>query len=609
MKPYSFLLIISFILVAFKADAAAGDTLYHQDFNGQLPSGWQSQSNSSPNHLWIWSNTAPGGQYALNSNPLNSPTANNGFLVLPSDLYNTPTPAGGFVNVNASITSDAISINPSNSVHLSFFQSQRFCCTQSNAMYVEVSADSVNWTVFPATNYRTSEASSENGEYLKINVTSVLAGQSTAYLRFVQSGASHYYWMIDDVMLIEGPKNQLEISKMRMTSVDSFQVNPDANVQPLSIACPSIFKFLLENTGSYAITNNYCISKFYYDNGFNYSLLNTDTNYLQYQINPGQKLDVRLPLNGFNIFSGHYIYELECKSDSSFDRLVKDSLFMTFSDSLIRKNENDSFPTSFGPQHFMDGGNDRDFVGNLFTINDPGVMNSALSFYIPNDSNVIGARIVPKVYKYEEDSLTLNASLSVVAENFVYYVINSNMLGKWNYFDYVFGTGPVFLTPGQYVAGFTLIDSISHNFLIGRDLEAERNQIQAQSLVFINDSTPEWKWISQVAAVRIHISSFGGMSGCPIYVSEKEEVGINKDWNIYPNPTNGELSIDFNEQIKSNLQLVVYDLKGVKVLYQNIMPQSKNKITLNLSHLKDGLYVFQLQSDDEVWNKKVLIQH
>ena len=242
-------------------------------------------------------------------------------------------------------------------------------------------------------------------------------------------------------------------------------------------------------------------------------------------------------------------------------------------------------------------------------INDPGVMNSALSFYIPNDSNVIGARIVPKVYKYEEDSLTLNASLSVVAENFVYYVINSNMLGKWNYFDYVFGTGPVFLTPGQYVAGFTLIDSISHNFLIGRDLEAERNQIQAQSLVFINDSTPEWKWISQVAAVRIHISSFGGMSGCPIYVSEKEEVGINKDWNIYPNPTNGELSIDFNEQIKSNLQLVVYDLKGVKVLYQNIMPQSKNKITLNLSHLKDGLYVFQLQSDDEVWNKKVLIQH
>lgn len=621
MKPYSFLLIIFFILVAFKTDAAPGDTLYHQDFNGQLPSGWQSQSNSSHNHLWIWSNTAPGGQYVLNSNPLNSPTANNGFLVLPSDLYNTPTPAGGFVNVNASITSDAISINPSNSVHLSFYQSQRFCCTQSNAMYVEVSADSVNWTVFPATNYRTSEASSENGEYLKINVTSVLAGQSTAYLRFVQSGASHYYWMIDDVMLIEGPKNQLEISKMRMMAIDTLSFDLNYYALDYTKQCAPILKFNLENTGSHVVNNPKCFIEFYFDSSYNANYgykFSRDSLLISNSLVPTHESIVEFQLPR-SITAGYYKIILNCESDSVFDREAKDTIQFEFGGFTLSNAERDFYPsTTLNLNAIQGSGNfgtpfssspKGDFVGALFEGFDERC--SDLSVYISSDSINVGTVVIPLIYHYDASNAILDSALTLLSYSLVPYTIQASDLDDWLNLDFNLGTGPLHLMTGElYACGIGLVNNNNQSSIsLGRASIVENRSLVPVGVTYLGGSIDDWSLSSMSPAIRASNSqSVGWYGGCSTYTALKEQ-NNSSELKVYPNPSTGQLFISHNELIGNQVSIVVKDLQGKLVYQSNLFKQKSNQVELNLSHLINGMYIIQVNSGFNSFQEKVLIQH
>lgn len=599
-----------------KHNKSAGDTLYYQDFGGQLPSGWSTIGLSNPTHVWQWSNSAPGGQYSTNVTALQSPSSANGYLLLPSDLYNTPTPANGFVNVNSSITSPAIAINSTPSVHLTLYQSQRFCCTQANSMYVEVSADSVNWTVFPLTKNRTAEASSINGEFVKINVSAVLGNQSQAYLRFVQNGASQYYWMIDDVALLEGPRNQLEISKLRMTGVDSFSIEPHYLIRPHELSCPTMFWFDVENIGSTTVTNAYCVSTLRHDSTISglpgVGLLYTDTSYVTASINPTQRIYSSSPVYDIQEFGGYYTFKIECKADSSFNISAIDSISYESSDTVLSKGRATTLSESFGTHQFLGGGNDSDFVGTLFNLTTSATV-SSLSFYIPNDVAVVGAQLTPVVHRYIADSSNLNNAFYPVAESLVPTTISSAMLGSWQNFDFMFGTGPALLTSGQYVAGYKIYNPSGSptNMLIGRDIEVEAAQTQHQSLVFLNGSLSEWRWISQVPAVSIYIEYSGPFSGiftpCSYNVSQKEMNKKESKLSIYPNPTFGELNLRTTDIAFQNTQILIFDLSGKQVYRQTITESSDNELRLHLDQLKNGLYVIQIRTKGQFFNEKLLI--
>ena len=608
-----------FLVFSLKAQLIAGDTLYHEDFAGQLPTGWTSQSQSSTSHLWIWSNTAPGGQYSAQALALNSPSSANGYLLLPSDLYNTPSPTGGFVNVNASITSSAISIIPKPSVHLSFYQSQRFYGNNTNSLYVEVSADSVNWTVFSTINNRTAEASSENGEYMRINVSSVLANQSTAYLRFVQSGASHYYWMIDDVMLLEGPSRQLKLSKIRMSSSDTFRINPISYVRPAYNACPRFFEFDVENIGANTLNNAFCVSKLFQDSSAQLipaaGLLSVDTLFLQNQFNPGDQQTVNHNCTGYIRNEGAYTYSLECMADSTFDSPAVDSVRYYNTNSRLAKTEQDTFIASIGTHQFIGGGNFRDFIGNLFTVAQGDTVLS-LSFFIPDEPSIIGAQILPRVYLYEEDSSSLSGALSVViAESLVPTTVSASMLGRWIDFDFNAGTGPQWLQAGQYVGGVSLVDLSSNPtpFLIGRDLEAERSQVEPQSLVLINDSLHGWKWISQVPAVRLNFATqtlppFSNILCSNSSVSIKDNEKKTTHFSLFPNPSRGKITLKSSKFINEQITLSVIDLQARVVFRKVNFEQNSKEFNLNLDFLKSGIYFIQLRTDSYTSTKRIVIQ-
>ena len=77
---------------------------------------------------------------------------------------------------------------------------------------------------------------------------------------------------------------------------------------------------------------------------------------------------------------------------------------------------------------------------------------------------------------------------------------------------------------------------------------------------------------------------------------------------VYPNPVRSDAIIEFNSDIKSGVDIYIYDLAG-KLVKSEVRSAQKglNKISLNFSHLSKGTYVIQLVSGKRKYTSKFLI--
>jgi hypothetical protein len=81
----------------------------------------------------------------------------------------------------------------------------------------------------------------------------------------------------------------------------------------------------------------------------------------------------------------------------------------------------------------------------------------------------------------------------------------------------------------------------------------------------------------------------------PAYTGIPENEGA-YDVFIYPNPVANSIQIDFSTKSVGSAQLVINDAQGKPILTeQSIKVQSgKNKINLDLSKIKAGMYFYSL---------------
>lgn len=74
--------------------------------------------------------------------------------------------------------------------------------------------------------------------------------------------------------------------------------------------------------------------------------------------------------------------------------------------------------------------------------------------------------------------------------------------------------------------------------------------------------------------------------------------------NIYPNPSNDKLFISaLNNNINME-KFILFNREGKKVLVINDIGQA-----MDVSHLPTGLYFLQVQTNEGILNKKIVIQH
>lgn len=212
------------------AHARGGQIVFQDDFDNGFAGNngigaWLPWDTSGDTSIWaLASASSPNGQYTggLPAMSNTGTTAANGWIILDADLYNTSTVSGGD-DVSAWLQSPAFDCSQLSSVVVNYNQYFIYCCFSASPLTVEVSLDNgATWVAFaghgdfsPAAN-----ALSANPLPTGVDISCVAAGQSNVMIRFGyntagETGYSHYFWGIDDVVVAGNPvANDLEIRQV-----------------------------------------------------------------------------------------------------------------------------------------------------------------------------------------------------------------------------------------------------------------------------------------------------------------------------------------------------------------------------------------------------------
>lgn len=185
------------------------ELLFHEDFATGLPAGWMSVDEADYCGF-KYTTQGPQGPLSVGMPALKSLTASNGFMILDSDLCAVQKPGQ---TSNAYLQTHAFDLSDNPSVMLRFQHNFRYCCSSQSMLAVEVSTDGQQWTVFDVRNGVGPNNVSPNAVIQNVDISDVAGGKATVWIRFRKSGASHYWWMIDDVMLLSFLANDLELKE------------------------------------------------------------------------------------------------------------------------------------------------------------------------------------------------------------------------------------------------------------------------------------------------------------------------------------------------------------------------------------------------------------
>jgi len=75
---------------------------------------------------------------------------------------------------------------------------------------------------------------------------------------------------------------------------------------------------------------------------------------------------------------------------------------------------------------------------------------------------------------------------------------------------------------------------------------------------------------------------------------------------ISPNPVSDFMTLDFGQQLIKNVEIEVFDVLGMQVFSQKA-EEINQKLTINVSHLENGMYLITMKTGDAFYTKKMII--
>ena len=188
---------------------------------------------------------------------------------------------------------------------------------------------------------------------------------------------------------------------------------------------------------------------------------------------------------------------------------------------------------------------------------------------------------------------------------------------------------------------YTNCDSISSAHVTNTGFVTINNEtLRFYELTQLNNDTPEWSHDGMIIEKIGHVNTYflptkidtcgiiGFDSGCEsgfFRCYQDNSFGIysivtplscdymlssfspEDKQNIYPNPGTGIFTIEIEDvqSIKNNIQCKVFDISGKEVYNKTI---TKNQSTVNIEHLKDGMYFIKLMGEGYNASKKIVLQ-
>ena len=79
---------------------------------------------------------------------------------------------------------------------------------------------------------------------------------------------------------------------------------------------------------------------------------------------------------------------------------------------------------------------------------------------------------------------------------------------------------------------------------------------------------------------------------------------------VFPNPTEGDIQIQFKIKEDSNVDMAISDEVGrrIQTILKQRMPAGKYKYSANLDRLSNGLYILSVTTETEVLHSKIIVQ-
>jgi hypothetical protein len=106
---------------------------------------------------------------------------------------------------------------------------------------------------------------------------------------------------------------------------------------------------------------------------------------------------------------------------------------------------------------------------------------------------------------------------------------------------------------------------------------------------------------------QTNITSVGDVLAINTAIDEKNDHLT--EINIYPNPTNNKVNLDFTTQKSTTATWVLYNELGKKVKTgSKKLIAGNNQISINMQNIKSGIYFISLEMDEETITKQIIKQ-
>ena len=112
-------------------------------------------------------------------------------------------------------------------------------------------------------------------------------------------------------------------------------------------------------------------------------------------------------------------------------------------------------------------------------------------------------------------------------------------------------------------------------------------------------------------AVPTHLANGDHLGECLYTIAKMskpvEETMVVNKFNIYPNPTNGNFTIDM-PGIKGNITIIVYSANGIIVARKELKGNKSSTAAFSLLNVAKGIYTVQMLSNNKMQTSKLIIQ-
>ena len=593
-----------------KSSFQAPVIIWSEDFDLGFPLGWSTHSVNTQGGLatcpWAWTTDGTWGYWNTNnatspSNELTSTTASNGFLISDTDSanhYSYGQPSGTtYEYIESYFTTNSIDLSLHPAVSLEFehlFRYNNLGNTSFTPPTVYVSSDSINWTPFLVNGGVANNTQSNNPESEIINITSVAGSQATVYLRFGWVSRC-YYWMVDDINLIKTPDHQLICTEEVIGGWWLGYQGPvgglgqDYSFYPLSQASanPYTFEGVLKNNG--AVTQSATL-KVEVEDGSGINLFSGSS--VPLILASGEQDTIAASSQFTPTAIGSYTVIMYAESDSAGAGII-----MNYTDTATKM--------SVVTEHIY--GKDFNLTDGSWRLNrinpQPGGFEVSSNYDIYSDVDLYsvdvhisdwsipGANIYVAIYEEDVDP----ANDPILLDQSDDYTITQADLGAWVTIPFI---SPQTLTSATKMYRIAVGANLHPTDSVGVDVSGDGafsadGLLDKDAILTNSTSGPRWYTIGDIPMLRMNFNP----------ISTGIEVIKENIFNVYPNPTNGLITIEIEDALK--YELLIFNVLGQSV-YTNLISGINNNI--DLSHLDKGVYTIELKEGNDVYSEKVILE-